>query len=353
MTIYLNSAECGLPSPATYRRMREHLRLEEERGTLDAAAAVAPESDRVRHDLAALVGATPDRIGFSWTTSSAWLAAVCRLAIAGKRLLVAPHEWGPNLMVLEKLADESGARIETLPALAFPDADPQSWAPLIDDDVAAIFVPMVTSVSGHRYPVEAIGALPRPESCRLVVDAAQAIGRVQVDVDAVNCDFLVATCRKWLRGPRGTAMFWTAPRAAEAFPVTVIEPHIVDTPSRLALGAAIGETTEIGVDEIGRRIGEMVRHGWQRAGELGLETLTGTPPETGTLCLAIPAVVAKRIQDLAAERDIQVRWPNPDISEPRAGDRIRDHGALRISPHVDNTMADMDALFDVIKTALN
>ena len=302
--------------------------------------------------MASFVNAAVEEIGFSWTTSSAWLAAVCRLNIAGKRLLVAAHEWGSNLAVLVRFARDAGAMVQTLPALDFPNPYPAACGPLIDDDVAAISLPMVTSVYGHRYPVEAIGALPRPDHCRLIVDAAQALGRVPVDVAALNCDFLVATCRKWLRGPRGTAMFWVAADAAEVFPVNAIEPFDASVSSRLGLGVAIREAAGTGLDEIGRCIRHLSEYTHGRATDLGLDTLTGAPPETVTLCLAIADGVAARIRQFAGERDIRVKWPDPAAGESRAGDRVEGHSAMRVSPHVDNTVAETDAPFDCVSSAL-
>ena len=350
MTIYLNASSHGLPSGETLQRMRRHLELEAEIGPLAAGDRVKDELTDIRANAAALIGAAPDRVGFASTTFATWLSIVARLQIAGKRLLVAPHEWGENVAALQVLAGNAGARIEILPGLDFAAPDLAPWQARIDDDVAAIFVPMVTSVSGHRYPVEAIGALPRPEPCKLVVDAAQALGQTEIDVSALGCDALVATCRKWLRGPRGTALFWLAPAADGALRVAEIEPFDANLSLRLGLGAAIAEAAQRSVAEIERQIGRLTAHAYKRARALGLDTLTGEAPRTGALCLGVPSERAAALR--AALADCHVKWPNVETDEPRASDRPAHLEAMRIAPHVYNAIPEIDALFDTVSLAL-
>lgn len=161
-TVYLNASGHGQPAPEVYQRMIRHIQLEAEHGVHSALDSVAEELSRVKKSAAALIGADTNAVGLANGTLATWLQVVLRLSLKGNRVLVAPHEWGENIRALTAFSREAGFIIEPLPQLDLADPDLASWTQRIDEDVAAIFVPMVSSAAGYRYPLEAIGQLPRP-----------------------------------------------------------------------------------------------------------------------------------------------------------------------------------------------
>jgi selenocysteine lyase/cysteine desulfurase len=79
--------------------------------------------------------------------------------------------------------------------------------------VAATHIP---TSSGSIQNVAAIGALCRTINCWYLVDACQSAGQLPLDVAAIGCDFLTATFRKFLRGPRGTGFLYVSDRVLAA-----------------------------------------------------------------------------------------------------------------------------------------
>lgn len=140
MTVYLNSASHGQPSHRTLQRIQTYYALEQKIGVFEAAQQSQHELEQVREYAAALINAHPSSLGFSYTTTAAWLAIVARLNFSKGRILVAPHEWGDNLRLLTRLTKNTKATIEVLPSLDLDVPDLNTWQERIDDDVAMIFV---------------------------------------------------------------------------------------------------------------------------------------------------------------------------------------------------------------------
>ena len=293
--IYVNAAGHGAPSRAVHERIARHALLEAEIGAPAALADAAAELDAVRAKTARLVGAAPEEIAFASNTTAAWAALIDVLDLRDRRVLLAPHEWGPFVRRLGPIAEAAGARLETLPEIDLAAPDLSSWAARIDADVAAICIPAVTSVTGVRYPIDAIGALPRPAETRLLIDAAQAIGQTPIDVTQLNCDALYGTMRKWLCGPRQTAMLWVGPRWSHsaspgARPLRAADVDMGDRNAGvwLGLGVALGRALEPGVAAIAEALAERSTDLRTRLAERGFRSVTAAGAETAIVTVEIP-----------------------------------------------------------------
>ena len=292
-----------------------------------------------------LIGGQPDQVGFAANSSLAWASAVMRHGLARGRVLVAQHVWGPNLRALRGL----GAEIEVLPPLD-ASGDLAAWAARIDDDVTMIEVPMVTSLEGRRYPVETIGRLARPEGCALMVDAAQALGQVPVDVGTLGADILVATGRKWLRGPRGTGLAWARPGLAPHPSPAGVESSDHTVVQRLGLGAAIEVVLARGEEAIAAAQRPLRAAAAEAIEEAGLEPVPGALPTTGAFAAYVPEARAERLAAALVAARIEVKWPDPAKDEPEAGLGRPGHRILRVAAHVTNTPEDIDRLAGVLRS---
>jgi cysteine desulfurase / selenocysteine lyase len=94
----------------------------------------------------------------------------------------------------------------------------------------AIAVSAVQYASGFRIDLEGVSALCRAKGLTFIVNAAQGIGHVPLDVERLGVDFLAATSHKWLAAGYGTGMLFVARRWLEEFPLPFggwlsVEPH--------------------------------------------------------------------------------------------------------------------------------
>ena len=351
--IYMNSAGHGSPSERTLRRVAAHVSLELSAGPAQAAIEARAEVARVKANAATLIGAEAADVGLTSTTSSAWLEIVARLKIRGRRLLAAPHEWGDNLNHLRRMAENAGAVLEILPPLDLAAPDLSEWAARIDEDVAAIFCPMVTSVRGLRYPVEAIGGLPRPETCFYVIDAAQALGQTEVNIGEIQCDALVSTCRKWLRGPRETALFWTHSRVPAEMRAAALQPNDVNIALVLGMGAAIEQALEIGVPDLERRVRALSGAVYQAGRNIGLDTPDRRPPMSGAVTFQLPEESAPMVEAALSERRMIAKFPKPASDEPMSKEASEGGALMRISPNLYNTEDEVAEVIACVSKALH
>ncbi|CAN5571982.1 aminotransferase class V-fold PLP-dependent enzyme [soil metagenome] len=89
--------------------------------------------------------------------------------------------------------------------------DPEAIRRAVRSDTKLIAVTHVSNVSGTVQPIRQIGQIARERAVPLVVDAAQSVGHVPIDVQADCIDLLAAPGHKGLLGPLGTGFLYIRP----------------------------------------------------------------------------------------------------------------------------------------------
>lgn len=339
---YFNAASHGVPDVALYERAIEYLRCEAEVGPERAAAKWAEPIAQVRCSVAEMLGGSPTEVGFSSTTTTAWQSMLSHLDLSGKRVLVAPHDWGDYNRALMMRSDVT---VEVLPELSQDTPDLQAWAARMDDDVAALFVPMVTAVGGYRYPVEAIGALQRPDNMLYIVDGAQALGQMPCDVAQIGCDAFVATGRKWLRGPRQASMAWV--KEGCAFTASDLEPMDKNIALLLALGVAVDQYLDAGAEVVQAQI---MARSTQLRDWAALQGIAVTAGSTGSVSMAVGTPKGADVTKALLSAGITAKVLDGSHFEPQA--RGEHKTLLRLSPHVYTTDQDVEEVLSVLSQVL-
>jgi len=208
--IHFNHAGASLPSQATLDAVIEQLQHEALGGPMEAADNRVQA--RARNAAAALLNAQPEDIAFASSGSAAWSQAFNALGPwqLGERILVGRHEWAGNLACMAE-AVKAGARLEVIPCDAHGAVDPQALAQMIDGQVRLIALTWLPANGGLINPVAQIGSVARRHGIPYFIDAGQALGQLPCDVQALQCDVLKGAGRKFLRGPRGTALMYIRP----------------------------------------------------------------------------------------------------------------------------------------------
>jgi len=88
----------------------------------------------------------------------------------------------------------------------------------LDANTAVVCVSAVTVGSGYRVDLEKLHQVASKFDVPMLVDGAQAVGMVPIDVKKPGLDFLVATASKWLFGPAGVGFLYIGDRYIDATP---------------------------------------------------------------------------------------------------------------------------------------
>lgn len=350
--VYLNFGAHG-PSPryvveAAEKFQRTH---EYDAARVDPYAAAFRAFDRTRRRVASFVGADPEEIALTESTT------------AGINAVANAFEWEPGDVVVRtdlehpagvlpwqrleregievRVVETEGGRI-----------DETAFAEAIADAKLAVFS-AVTWTHGTYLPVEKLVDIAHDAGTLTLVDAVQVPGQLPMDVDEWNADIVAAAGHKWLLGTWGGGFLYVDRAVAESLAPRTVGYRSVETPTadtyEFAAGArrfevgsanpaahvALREALEV-IDEVGPgRIRDRIQRLVTRFTDSVPNDALCSPetPESGLVTVDVenPAATVERL----ADDGIVVRaLPKPN--------------AIRASIHAVNTAAEIDRLLEAL-----
>ena len=191
--IYVNTASIGLPPRRGIEALNEAIEIW--RTGCAEAAGYDDLVNRARRQFAGLVGTVPERVAIGNQVST-FTALVATALPDGARVLAAEEDFTSVLFPFLAHADR-GVQVKTVPLAGLVDA--------IGPGVDLVAVSAVQSADGRLVPggLEALASAAARHGCLTYVDATQAVGWLPFDAD--RFDFVSCAAYKWLLSPRGTA----------------------------------------------------------------------------------------------------------------------------------------------------
>jgi selenocysteine lyase/cysteine desulfurase len=367
--VHLNNAGAALMPAVVTAAMREHLDLEERIGGYEAAEARAAEIDAVYTELGRLVGARPRNIAITGSATASFIQAASTFDFEpGDVIATSRADYTSYQIQYLALSKRLGVHVVHVADLAEGGIDPAALR-----DVVRQHRPKLVSVSwmpthgGLIQDVAGVSEVCEEAGVCLHIDACQAVGQLPIDISQLRCDYLSATGRKFLRGPRGIGFLYASDRALGRgdYPqyidmrgaewTSAGEFSLADNARRyeewefayalvLGLGAATRYALEQGIDATGARammLGARLREKLRQID--GVRVLDTGSSQSAIVTFDSSRVPAGEIARRAAAERINVvltrRWYGMLDFTARGVDT-----AVRASPHYYNTVDEVDAL---------
>jgi cysteine desulfurase/selenocysteine lyase len=278
--LHFNNAGSALMPSKVLETAVNYLKLEAEIGGYEAEEVKHSEMEGFYDSVARLLNCDSEEIAYAENATRAWDIAFYSLPLkSGDKILTSASEYASNYIAFLQAQKIKNVQIEVVPNDKFGQIDLDALESMIDSSVRLVALTHVPTNGGLVNPVQAVGALARRHDIMFLLDACQSVGQMKVDVKEIGCDFLSATGRKFLRGPRGTGFLYVRKeRLAEIEPIfldlhaatwTGKEQYEIRDDARrfenweqnyagkLGLAAAIDYATNLGMENIQNRIVEL------------------------------------------------------------------------------------------------
>lgn len=355
---YLNHAAVSPPPTPTIAAVESQLRDVNANGSLHYREWVATK-ERARQLVATMIGARPEQVAFLRNTSDSLSSVANGLCWQpGDNLVTFSNEFPSNVYPWRRLRDTMGVEIRICEERNGR-IDLNELIGLIDARTRVVAISHVQYASGFRADLERIGKAARRQDALLVVDIIQSLGVIPIDVESELIDVAAAAGHKWLLTPEGIGLLYLSDRARERIEptlvgwISVINPEDYNNfaqewnkgalawesgtgPSALFYGfeASLRLLTETSVARIKEYLEDLTNHLCERLANSDYEVVSSRAPGEKS------QIVCIRHKNGVSPMSLYARLRERHIITAPRGDR------LRVSPHLYNTVKEIDAVID-------
>ncbi len=214
--IYLDNAATSWPKPesvyAAVENYQRNLGTAAGRGMYREAIEVERRVASCRQRLAKLIGAErPEQVVWTCSGTDALNLALFGILRDGDHVVSTVAEHNSVLRPLKFLAEQRGITSTLVRCDAAGFIDPQEIAAAIRPETKLVCVIHASNVTGAVQPIEEIGRFTRERGVRFLVDAAQSVGHLPINVRELGIDLLAAPTHKGLYSPLGLGFLYLAP----------------------------------------------------------------------------------------------------------------------------------------------
>lgn len=287
----------------------------------------------------------------------------------GDEIIVSHLEHHANIVPWQQLAAARGARLRVIPVDDSGQVRLDEYQKLLNDRTRIVAVTQVSNALGTVTPVKQIIDLAHRAGARVLVDGAQSVSHLAVDVQALGADFFVFSGHK-IFGPTGIGVVWARREVLEDMPPwqgggnmiadvtfekTVFQPipnkfeagtgNIADA---VGLGAALDYVSRLGIENIGRYEHDLLVYGMRGLGAIPGVRLIGTAADKASvMSFVLDGYSTEEVGHALNEEGIAVRTGH-HCAQPILR-RFGVETTVRPSLAFYNTFDEIDRLLDVVQ----
>lgn len=322
-----------------------------------------------RKHLAAFLGIRdPSRLLFTKNTTEALNLALFGYLQEGDHVVTTSMEHNSVLRPLQEL-EARGVRHTIVSADSMGNVTAEMIDAAITDETRLIAVTGASNVTGTLQPLEAIGSLASQRRIPLLVDGAQCVGKILLDVETLGISLFAFPGHKGLQGPPGTGGLYVAPdmrlnpllyggtgtnSRSRTQPLDFPEGYEAGTangPAIVGLGQGIRVIAAAGVKTIAFYEQELIRYLEEQLRNMDFITCYGPVPEkkTGICLFNIEGMSSEEVTErLSREHGIAVRGGYHCAPLAHRSIGTFDGGAVRLSVGPFNTRKEMRTAAEAI-----
>lgn len=269
------------------------------RGAYRTAIKATSEVKKTRSKLAKFVNCHPEEIIFTKNTTEAInLVAHGFKFEKGDTIIVSNIEHHSNLVPWLNLQNK-GINVKIIKSDEYGRVDPADIADAIDETTKFITTTHVSNSIGSIVPVEEVGKIAKENDVFFLVDAAQSVGHMSVDVKKIQADFVASPGHKGILGPVGTGFLYCRQEIMDDLEpinlgggtisdVTETEFKLAKSPGRfeggtqnisgiIGLGAAVEYLERIGMENIEKHGKKLTKFMYNGINEIENSIVYGHP----------------------------------------------------------------------------
>ncbi|MCP9756858.1 aminotransferase class V-fold PLP-dependent enzyme [Lacihabitans sp. CCS-44] len=370
--IFLSSAGCSLPPKSMFEKMHAYNKLEEEFGGYPIEALKSEDRNRFYKEAARLINCRPDNISFQYSATEGFSRALSAIPFCpGDVILTTDDDYISNFIAFISLKKRFGIEIIRTENTEFGELDILDFEQkIIAYKPKLVAITQVPTNSGLVQPVTEVGKLCKKYDILYLLDACQAVGQMVVDVQEIACDFLNATGRKFLRGPRTSGFLYVSDKAlnlgleplfidrrgadwVEAENYVSINSALRFEPKEvgveiIGLAESLAYTNRIGIDNIeeyNKTLGERLRSNLSQINDLVL--LDRGLVQSNIITFYIKN---KTLEQVEAHLKANKVYYSPSLKSYAIIDFTKKgvDWAIRFSPNYFNTIEEMDAVSEIV-----
>ena len=230
--IHLNNAGAGLMPNSVTQAQLDHIKLESEIGGYEASALMASEIQNFYIQCAKLFNCKPTNVAFTASATDSYTRALSSIPFnSGDVILTDNDDFVSNQIQFLSLQKRLGVKIVRIQNAIIGGVDLNDLEERLKKyQPKLLAITHIPTNSGLVQPIDKIAEIysnyikQNVERTWYILDACQSAGQMKLDVKKLRCDFLSITCRKFLRGPRGTGALYISDKALDAG----LEPMFID-----------------------------------------------------------------------------------------------------------------------------